>query len=315
MKFAEDLFWAAHEERKRREKHENSPSFSEAALQYALNGGETRFLEKVIRTVGPDMRVSELDKPTIRALAARCYPNCQPGTRRRQFETPAMAIINYASGKRPQRRNEKGVERFLTPEEADALLTAANSETVVGSWDPKRHTLKKIAFMLGSGAGPGETFAVEVGDISPQLGLVRIAGKEVGASKTAFRRRWVAPPDYAWRLMGEFPKSGKAFRSPNGTPYILRENGGGQMAAAFRTVREAAGLGPEVTPYVLRHTWATWVYAQTKDELLLRTLGGWAKKDMAFHYAKLASPDLGERLSGFGWDFGQNLDELNCRVH
>ncbi len=82
------------------------------------------------------------------------------------------------------------------------------------------------------------------------------------------------------------------------------------MAAAFTTVRKAAGLGPDVTPYVLRHTWATWVYAQTKDELLLRTLGGWSRKDMVFHYAKLASPDLLERLLRFGWDFGQNLDNL-----
>ncbi|WP_050603947.1 hypothetical protein [Ruegeria sp. 6PALISEP08] len=107
-------------------------------------------------------------------------------------------------------------------------------------------------------------------------------------------------PDYTWRLMGDFPKDGKAFRSPSGSPYTLRENGGGQMSAANQTVREVASLGSEVTPYILRHTWATWFYAQTKDELLLRKLGRWAQKDMAYHFAKIVPLNLNKRLLSFG---------------
>ena len=56
-----------------------------------------------------------------------------------------------------------------------------------------------------------------------------------------------------------------AFLTPDGQPYVARENGGGQMAGAFNKIRDAAGLGEDVVPYTLRytlrHTWATWFYA------------------------------------------------------
>lgn len=62
-------------------------------------------------------------------------------------------------------------------------------------------------------------------------------------------------------------------------------------------------MGDDVTPHVLRHTWATWFYAQTRDFGTLTDQGGWSKADMANRYRKLAPDDLSERLLKHGWDF------------
>jgi integrase len=81
------------------------------------------------------------------------------------------------------------------------------------------------------------------------------------------------------------------------------------MAEAFGKVREAAGLGEDIVPYTLRHTWATWFYARTKDFGRLLDLGGWNKADTANRYRKAAPADLGNRLLEHGWDFRQDVGE------
>lgn len=312
-KIAEELWNTEKEEFAKIKELKDKPLFSQSALLYAKNGGETRFLEKILKTVGPSVYTHELTNPVLERLALECYPNCLPQTRYRQFITPARAIRNLAEGKGIIRRGWSARREPLSPEEGKALLDAAIDDAVVGNWDPERHTLKKIAFMLGTGAGPGETFAVDSEDVFRHLGLIRLPAKEKGAAKTQYRARWAAPPDICWELMGEFPTDGRAFRMPVGKPYRLYANRGGQMARDFTRVRKAAGLGPEVTPYVLRHTFATWFLAQTNNEKALREMGGWSDKDMFFYYAKLAPPDFGQRLLDMGWDFGQNLDKLPFR--
>ena len=53
----------------------------------------------------------------------------------------------------------------------------------------------------------------------------------------------------------------------------------------------------------MRHTWATWFYAQTRDFGALLDQGGWAKADMANRYRKIAPDDLTDRLLAMGWNF------------
>ena len=113
--------------------------------------------------------------------------------------------------------------------------------------------------------------------------------------------------------MGELPESGRMFRTSYGKPIKLRKNGGGQMQTSFNKARDAAGLGKDVTPHTLRHTWATWYYAQTRDFGGLMDLGGWAKSEMANRYRKIAPDDLADRLLKFGWDFRQETGNLEIR--
>lgn len=273
-------------------------TFAEAAELYVNGGGEERFLKKIIDYLGPKVGVDELDEAAIARAAAALYPSARPDTVRRQLRVPVRAVQHFAAGKRRQKSTDVTRVRWLTPEEAERMLLAAASPSRVGLRDPQLHTLRKIAFMLGTGAGPGETMALTAEGWNPATREWWLPG-----TKSVFRQRFVLLPHRSIDLIGEVPDTGRAFLAPNGQPYVLGDNRGGQMAEAFRKVRKAAGLGPDVVPYTLRHSWATWFYAQTKDWGALLDYGGWNRSDTANRYRKIAPSDLGHRLLAHGWDF------------
>jgi integrase len=109
------------------------------------------------------------------------------------------------------------------------------------------------------------------------------------------------------------PSSGPVFTTDHGKPYEtdrIAKSGKRDSASiktAFNRARAAAGLqadGPDkVTPHTIRHTWATWHYAQNRDFGALLDLGGWSSADVANIYRKIAPDDLGARLLAHGWDF------------
>lgn len=70
-------------------------TFDEAALAYARDGGETRFLVQVAEQLkGRVLR--EITPNMIRDAARRAYPNAKPATLNRQGIVPARAVLNYA---------------------------------------------------------------------------------------------------------------------------------------------------------------------------------------------------------------------------
>ncbi len=65
-------------------------------MKYIEGGGETRFLEPLIRKLGP-LKLRDIKPGTIKSTAKSIYPNCQPATQNRQAVTPAKAIINHGA--------------------------------------------------------------------------------------------------------------------------------------------------------------------------------------------------------------------------
>lgn len=275
-----------------------------AALRYMQQGKEKRFLPRIIEHFGEHAMIEDIDTMKIAEAAAVLYPNAKPETVKRQLKTPVMAVINFAQGTGREKSHDTKRTRWLTPEEVECLLHFASNPEKAGLHDPHLRTLQKIAFMLGGGAGPGETFAAQVENWNAATSEWWLDG-----TKTNYRARFVLLPQRSVDLMGELPESGEAFLAPDGQPYVARQNGGGQMAEAFGKIRDAAGLGRDVVPYTLRHTWATWFYAQTKDFRRLIDLGGWNKSDTANRYCKVAPKDLGNRLLQHGWDFREDVGE------
>ncbi|MEM1149040.1 MAG: site-specific integrase [Pseudomonadota bacterium] len=276
-------------------KPEGTP-FYIAADAYIRQGGEARFLPKLMVHFGKDALIEDIDEVEIVAAGAALYPNAAPETVRRQVRVPILAVIRFAKGKRREKRQDNARTRWLTPEEAEKLLQCA------GRAGPM------IAYLLGTGCRTGEMFALDVADLNPATRQAWIADPKNGEG------RWVTVEARAWQLMGDLPDVGAVFRTPKGLPYKQRQGGGGQMAAAFNKARDLAGLGPDVTPHVMRHTWATWYYAATKDFGGLMDLGGWKKADMANRYRKLAPADLAARLAAHGWSFGQDLVNFDRRA-
>lgn len=272
-----------------------SVTFAQAALTYLEAGGEGRFLGPILEHFGPRIKLSEIDNDAVAACARALYPTAAPSTVNRQVITPISAVVQMAADdnlcdpRRFRRRKEgQGRLRWLTPTEAEALLRAAESRTRL-----------QILFLLGTGTRTGEMIALQ----RPQLYL---ASAEAWIAETKNGRpRMVRFPARTAQAFdaADLPEAGAVFRTPKGKPYARRANGGGQIAASFNAARDAAGLGPDVTPHVLRHTWATWFHGQTRDFGSLMDLGGWEKADMANRYRKIAPAWLADDLRRHGWDF------------
>lgn len=297
--------WAIRREKEALDRHAFGAAatltFAEAALDYITAGGETRFLARIIEHFGPDMAAAAVDITAAQTAALALYPDGSPATRNRQVIGPISAVINMAAenGKTPPRKfrrfKAKGQRtRWLDPDELDRLLDAAAP-----------HLVPILAALIGTGARSSEIIGATADDWHPDTGEIWLPETKNGhprmAQMPARARDLVAPS--VW-------PSGALFRTPKGAPYVPRENGGGQIQAAFNAARDAARLGPDVTPHVLRHTWATWYYSQTKDFGRMLDLGGWRTTSTAERYRKIAPADLGERLQRAGWDFAALGDRL-----
>ena len=282
-------------------------TFKEAARLYEEQGGEARFLPRLVAFFGPSTLVEDIDHAMMARAARALYPHARPDTIRRQLRVPVNAVKNFAAGKRRQKLVDNARVRWLTPEEAERLLEAAADPASIGLRDPNLETLRKIAFMLGTGAAPGETMALTAEGWNPATREWWLPGK-----KTVYRARFVKLPSRTVELIGRIPTEGPAFPAPNGQPYKFTKNRGGQMAAAFRKVRDAAGLPKDISPYSLRHTWATWHYSMCKDWGRLLDEGGWNRSDTANRYRKIAPSDLPERLLAHGWEFREEDGRPVC---
>ena len=280
-----------------KEQPQKVPTFQEASELYVESGGEARFLPRIVAHFGKKTRCNEIDEIGIARAARVLYPFAKPETVRRQLRVPIKAVLNFAAGNRREKLPDTRRTRWLTPEEAEQLLVAAANPQAAGLRDPNLETLRKIAFMLGTGAGPGETMGLDAKHWNPATSEWWLPG-----TKTVYRARFVRLPSRTVELISPIPEEGPAFPAPNGQPYVFRKNRGGQMAVAFGKVREAAGLGPEIVPYSCRHSWATWHAAQVKDWAALLDQGGWNRADTANRYRKVAPADLGHRLLAHGWD-------------
>ena len=280
---------------------EATTTFAEAALTYLETGGEGRFLKKILEYFGPDTLLADIDNAAVSRAARALYPKAAPSTINRQLVTPISAVYKLASedGLCPPRvfRRRKGDRarlRWLTPEEAERMIVALTTDHPL-----RRHALRPFAFFLGSGARPIDGIRLQVQTFYPATGEAFIPRSKNGEG------RMVRLPRRALDLMLQrpLPQRGPLLTTPKGKGYVARQNGGGQFKSAFDRARRAAGLEDDVTPYTLRHTWATWFYAQTRDFGALMDQGGWKKADMANRYRKIAPEDLASRLHAHGWDF------------
>lgn len=276
-------------------------TFAEAALAYVDYGGETRFLARLIEYFGPDALLVDIDNHALLTAAGDLYPDAAPATVNRQVIGPVSAVVNMAADngladhRRYRRMKANGARtRWLSPAEFDRLLTHAAP-----------HLAPILAALIGSGARVSEILGADAENWHPETGEIWLPETKNG------HPRMVQMPARARDLVAAWAEAeGAIFRTPKGQAYVMRENGGGQILTAFRHARTAAGLGDDVTPHILRHTWATWFYAQTKDFGRMLDLGGWRTTATAERYRKMAPADLGDRLAKAGWNFTALGDRL-----
>ncbi|MEQ3630719.1 MAG: tyrosine-type recombinase/integrase [Sulfitobacter sp.] len=274
-------------------------TFAEAALAYIEGGGEARFLGPIITYFGPDTPLSDVDGQAIREIERKLFAHVKPATVNRQLITPISAVYNLAADEGlaeyrrfRKRKGDQKRTRWLTPEEAERLITQAKAHAP--------HLLPVLGMLLGGGLRVSEALRVTVSTFYESSGEILVS-----QSKNGDARLTKLPARAAKMISAQLPEKGTICLTPKGQPYVITPGRGGQIAGAFDKIRVAAELGPDVTPHVLRHTWATWFYAQTVDFGGLLDQGGWRKADMAMRYRKIAPEDLSDRLEAHGWDFAR----------
>lgn len=270
-------------------------SFAAAVSAYIDAGRDERFLTKILDHF-EETPLGQIDNATMARASNALYPGRAPATIRRQLYAPVSAIINFVKDDR-LRAPAGGGKRtvFLTPEQAESLVRAATGQ-------PSPFLAPLMTFLLGQGCRMGETLRLDGTDVNLSARYAVLRDTKNSEDRTiTLIPRVVA----ALSLLPTVGKPGPVFRRFDGRPFKEKVRRGGQVRNPFAYAVETAGLDVNVTPHVLRHTWATWHYAVNKDPLSLKAEGGWKSNEYQ-RYVKSAPSGLADAVRRFGWELGEN---------
>lgn len=280
-------------------------TFDEAVAVYLRAGGSPDYIDPILDKIG-HMKLSDVNKALVDKIAHELKPNVQPQTRIRQIYTPIIAVMTSAAEnglcdpvkiKKP--KFTQGRTEYLTPQEAEDWLAAL-----------PEHLKRIVTFYLGTGCRASEAINLIWKDVT--LGERRVTlwddqTKEDYARSFDLQTRVKA-------LMPARPEGVKAallpvFLNSKGEPWhgydainlMLRR----KREQREREIAKGSKL-PHLVPlhcHLLRHTWATWAYACTRDLTYLMQQGGWRSVDMVMRYTHAGSPDLARAILKAGWEF------------
>lgn len=268
-------------------------TFAEKMTEYLDGGGEARFLDKPLALLGA-MEIDQIGQAELDAAAMKAYPSATSGTRRRQFYTPVMAVLNHGrTVKRPEDKGERTV--WITPTQAALVIQHASKDAHANPWAGPL-----VELFYGGGLRLSEGLKLDgATDVFPGYGYVIVRDPKNGYERVVrLPRRTLA----ALAGLPTLGQPGPIFRRQDGEPYAVIQASGTRLKF-FETAVAAAGLDPKVyTPHTARHSWATWFYAVTKDQVALKANGGWRSNQWQ-RYTHLASSGLAEEAISLGWDF------------
>lgn len=265
--------------------------FMTSALAYMKAGRSRRYVARLIEHFGA-MPLSEIDQAAIDEGAVAMYPNVSPATRNRQVYTPMSAILRHAKRKieldRPKGSRGRTITDYLTPEDATAIINAAET------FDRELGLLLK--FLLYTGVRLGEALRLRWDEVSLPESTARIR-----TSKNGDPRQLLLRADLVAGMASHCPEDakGRVFRF---------HQGGHTKHQLLRAKLLALGLkcparrpkGWKVPPYrftwvnfhTFRHTWATWMrrYGGSDVQGLVAT-GNWRDTRSAARYAHAVARD------------------------
>jgi integrase len=106
-----------------------SPTFLSAAIAYLEAGRRKRYVARLIKHFG-ETPLNQIDQTAIDAAAIALHPNAGNATRNAAVYTPVSAILHHAGIdiklKRPKGAKGRIVTDWLRPEDANAIITAAD---------------------------------------------------------------------------------------------------------------------------------------------------------------------------------------------
>ena len=254
-------------------------TFLEAAVGYMELGGERRYLGALIDHFGT-APLARIDQAAIDRAAHVLKPDAKPSTVNRQVYGPMAAVMHFAAKRKlcayskiERPKQPKGRVRWLRPNEADQLIDACAP-----------HFAPLVIFLFYTGARVSEAVYLDWADVDLTRRRVVFLDTKNGED------RGVPLHPRVFEALANLPhREGAVFRCLNSRPYVRRVDSGGQIRTAFRAACRRAGI-TNFRPHDCRHTWATWLYSETRDLRLLMELGGWKSIAMVERYTHV-NPD------------------------
>jgi len=261
-------------------------TFAEAADLYTLAGRSGEHLLPLIDRIGLTP-LKRIDQEFVDRLALEMKPNAKPATRIRQIYTPISAVMNFAAPKLCD------PVKFIKPKGAGKrvdFLTPGEVETLLGFLPPRLSRL--VTFYVATGCRATEALNLEWRDVSPKSERVVLWETKMGYARGI---------DLQHRARRELPtrpdQNGFVWLNGDGEPWH------GYDAINLMLRRYCVNNGfRHVHCHLLRHTWATWAYAVTRDLTFLMGQGGWRSPTMVLRYAHAASDDLAKQVKDHGWE-------------
>lgn len=273
------------------------PSFAEAAEQYVIATGQTRFVMRVAAHFGT-RSLKSVDARAIDEAAAALYPAATPATRNRQVYTVVSAILRHA-GVTPTMKRPKGATgarrvAYLQPDEAFALLKAARKEN--------ERFGALLTFLLYTGARLSEALSLTWADVNLAEARALIRQTKTEGARTAFL------PDQVVEALKEISETTNKTRARKrksdgkeiGSTKVFRLSKCGRIYTWLQASAEAAGVAipDRVAFHLFRHTWATWMrrYGGMDTAGLVET-GAWRSRVSASVYEHLDATVEGRKAA------------------
>lgn len=295
-------------------------------------------VERKVRVFG-EMMLNEIDQGVIDTLAKHLMPDVKDATRNREVYTPVSAVLQYAADQSSWGYSKGRIRRpptplgridWRTPEEIQWWLQRAGSAKAI------------FTAYVGTGARASELINLNWPNVSPAghritlwetdtkaaraRGIdlqLRVRGvlpvRPVNAQGAVFLNsrgeRWTRPAiekaleritvrearvransEESERIAELVHRAGSAKFDADARNAARR-----QVFSLYEEIAERERV-PWIHPHVLRHTWATWGYAVTRDLAWLMDQGGWTKPAMALRYTHVGAADLAEEVLSYGWE-------------
>jgi integrase len=254
----------------------SDPTFASAAARYQRNGGDGRFIDKLIEAIG-DKPLKLIDQDFVDDLAHELYPEASPATRNRQCYTPLIAVLRSAGVakliRRPKGAQGEARTGWLWPEQAGKLVKAAHEV------HPELAIL--IVLILSTGARLSEALGLRCSDLRLTERHAFIAKTKNGKPRSLYL------PPAAIDALYQHP------RGLTGRQKLFPWSKSGQLYKIARKAYERAGIDTEGEPFhILRHSYATWMrrYSGAAEADLINT-GAWDDAQSVRRYAHAVKGD------------------------
>jgi site-specific recombinase XerD len=169
----------------------------------------------------------------------------------------------------------------LSPEEVARLLDAA----------PGLKYKAALSVAYGAGLRATEVVSLKVSDIDSKRMIIRVEQGKGGKDRNVMlspslldllRTWWRAARPEGWLFPGQNPVN----------PMTTR-----QLNRACHAAAEAAGIETNVSPHILRHSFATHLLEQNTDIRVIQVLLGHAKLENTALYTRVATKTISEVMS------------------